>query len=105
MLLAEVRDADRTGAAFREKLLDRFVRLDGSVEVGGDGLVEQEEVDVVEAEAPQAAFEADEGLFVAVVAEPQLRRDEQVGAVDAEARIAAPTSRSLSYEAAVSIKR
>ena len=88
MLLAEVRDADRAGPALGEQLLDRLVRRDRPLEVGRDRLVEQEEVDVVEAEPPQTAFEADERLLVAVVAEPQLRRDEQLAAVDPGARIA-----------------
>jgi hypothetical protein len=82
MLLAEVRHTDRASAAFREHLLDRLVRRDRRVELGGDGLVEQEEIDVVEAEPPEAALEADKRLGVPVVAEPQLRRDEELAAVD-----------------------
>jgi hypothetical protein len=41
-------------------LLDRLVRADRLVELGRDRLVQQEEIDVVDAEPPQAAVEADE---------------------------------------------
>ena len=47
--------------------------------------MEEEEVDVVEAEPAQAAVDADERLVVAVVADPELGRDEHLGAVDAGA--------------------
>jgi hypothetical protein len=68
MPLAEVRDADRASAAFGVNLLDRLVRRDRRIEVGRDGVVQQEQVEVVEAEAAEAALEADESLVVAVVA-------------------------------------
>jgi hypothetical protein len=48
-------------------------------------MVEQEEVDVVEAEPAQAAVEAGECLLVAVVADPKPRRDEHDAAVDSGA--------------------
>ena len=70
MLLAEVRDADCAGASLREHLLNRLVCGDCPVEVGGHGLVKQEEVDVVEAEASEAAVEAAQRFVIAVVADP-----------------------------------
>ena len=85
MAFAEVRDADRASATVGQHLLDRCVRGDRAVEVARDGMVEQEEVDVVEAESAQAAVEPCERLFVAVVADPQLRGHEDVVAVDAGA--------------------
>jgi hypothetical protein len=45
-------------------------------------VVQQEEVDVVDAEPAKAAVEADECLVVAVVADPELRDDEDLAAVD-----------------------
>lgn len=44
--------------------------------------MQQEKVDVLEAEASEAALEADESFVVAVIAVPQLRGDEQLAAVD-----------------------
>jgi hypothetical protein len=51
MAFAEVRGADRAGAAVRQHLLNRVVRGDGAVEVARAAVVEQEEVDVVEAKS------------------------------------------------------
>ena len=78
----EVRDADRARAAGGEHLLDRLVCADGAVELARHRVVQQEEVDVVDAEPPQAAVEADECLVVAVVADPELGDDEDLAAVD-----------------------
>src|SRR5947208_1423739 len=85
MPLAEVRDADCASASFGERLLDRLVGRNGRVKVRGNRLVKQEKIHVVEAQSPQAALEANERLVVAVVAEPQLRRDEQFTAVESGA--------------------
>jgi hypothetical protein len=85
MLRAEVRDTDRTGAPFRQHLLGRLVRGHGPVEVARHRVVQQEEVDVVEAESPQATLEAAQRWLVAVVADPQLRRHEHLAALDSGA--------------------
>jgi hypothetical protein len=45
-------------------------------------VVQQEEIDVVDAEPQQAAVEAGECLIVAVVADPELGDDEDLVAVD-----------------------
>src|SRR5512133_3138459 len=58
--------ADRASACFGVHFLDRLVRRDRRIEVGRDGVVQQEQVYVVEAEAPEAALEADESFVVAV---------------------------------------
>jgi hypothetical protein len=105
MPLAEVRDADRASAAFGVDLLDRLVRRDRRVEVGRDGVVQQEQVEVVEAEAAEAALEADESLVVAVVADHSFVVTNNSPRSMPAARMPSPTSRSLSYEAAVSINR
>ena len=78
VVLHEVRDADRARAASGEQLLDRLVCADGAVELARDRLVQQEQVDVVDAEPPQAAVEADECLVVAVVTDPELRDDQRL---------------------------
>jgi len=81
-VLHEVRDADRARATGGEHLSDRLVRADGAVELGRDRLVQQDEIDVVDAEAAQTSVEADERLVVAVVADPELGDDEDLAAVD-----------------------
>jgi hypothetical protein len=58
-------------------------------------VVQQEEVDVVDAEPPQAAVEADECLVVAVVADPELGDMKIWLRSIAARRIPSPTSRSL----------
>ena len=68
----------------------------GLVEVRREGLVQDQQVDLVDAELAGALVEAVQGLVVAVVADPDLGLDEDLGAVDAgAARIASPTCRSL----------
>jgi hypothetical protein len=81
VVLHEVRDADCARAAGGEHLFDRLVCADGAVELARDRVVQQEEIDVVDAEPPQAAVEADECL-VAVVADPELGDHEDLAAVD-----------------------
>ena len=82
MLFAEVRDTDRARAAVDKGVLDRLVCGDRLLKLPRDRLVQEEEVDVVESEATQAAVEADESLVMAVVADPELRRDEHLAALD-----------------------
>ena len=72
VLLHEIRDADRPRAARRLLLLDRLICGDGAVELTRNGVVEQEQIDVVNSEPAQAAIEANERLVVAVVADPEL---------------------------------
>src|SRR4051812_6478256 len=90
VLRAEVRDADRARPAVGEERLGGLVRADRVVEVGRDRLVEQIEVDAVEAEPSQTGLEADLSGVVAVVADPQLGGDEDLVAVDAGAADALP---------------
>jgi hypothetical protein len=53
------------------------------VEVGWQRLVEDEQVDLVDAELAGALVEPVQGLVVAVVADPDLGFQEDLGAVDA----------------------
>jgi hypothetical protein len=105
VLRAEIGDADRTGAPVRQHLLGRLVRGDRPVEVAWHGVVQQEEVDVVEAESPQATLEAAQRGLVAVVADPQIVDTNISPRSIPERRMPSPTSRSFMYAAAVSIRR
>ena len=79
-----------------EQRLQRPVRLEGLVEVRGQRLVQDEQVDLVDAELAGALVEAVQRLVVAVVADPDLGLDEDLVPVDAGARAwPRPTSRSL----------
>jgi hypothetical protein len=57
--------------------------VDGPVERSGQRPVEDEQVDLVDAELAGALVEGVERLVVAVVADPHLGLDEHVGTVDA----------------------
>ena len=81
----EVADADGADLAVGEQGLERPVGVDGAVEPAREGLVEDEQVDLVDAELAGALVEGVEGLVVAVVADPHLGLDEHVVAVDAAA--------------------
>ena len=103
---AEVRDADGPDPPLGEQPLGRPVRVDRRVEGLGQRLVQQVQVDGVEAELAGAHVERVQRSVVAVVADPQLGLDEQLGPRRSPlAAIAAPTSRSLRYDAAVSTMR
>jgi hypothetical protein len=67
--------------------------------------VDEIEIDVVELETLKAALEGVARLLMAVVVVEALRRDEDLFAVEADARIAWPTCASLPYAAAVSMCR
>ena len=84
-LRAEVRDADRARPAVGEERLGGLVGADRVLEVGRHRLMQQVQVDVVDAEPAQAGLEADLRGVVAVVADPQLGGDEDLVAVDAGA--------------------
>ena len=65
----EVAHADRADAV-GEQLLERPVRVGDRVEGGWDRLVEDEQVEPVDAELAGALVERVQGLVVAVVADP-----------------------------------
>jgi hypothetical protein len=78
----EVADADGADPAVGEQCFERPVGAEGAVEGAGRCLVEDEQVDLLDAELSGALVEAVEGLVVAVVGDPDLRLEEHVGAVD-----------------------
>jgi hypothetical protein len=79
----EVADADCADLVVREQRLERPVGLERPVEGAGQGLVEDEQVDVVDAELPAALLEAVQRLLVSVVGDPDLGLEEHLGAVEA----------------------
>jgi hypothetical protein len=79
----EVADADGADLAVGQERLERSVGLEGHVEVRGQRLVQDEQVDLVDAELGGALLEPVQRLVVAVVGDPDLRLDEDVGAVEA----------------------
>ena len=85
VLGAEVRDADGARPAVGEERLGRLVGADRVLEVGRHRMMQQIEVDVVDAQPAQAGVEADLRGVVAVVAHPQLGGDEDLVAGDAGA--------------------
>ena len=91
----EVADADRADLAVGQERLQRAVSVEGPVERAGQRLVEDQQVDLLDAELAGALLEGVQRLVVAVVADPDLRLDEDVGAVEAGGGDASPTSRSL----------
>ena len=81
----EVADADRPHAPVGEQGLQRLVRGDGFVEPVGGGLMQDEQVQVVDAELAGSFLPGVQRLVVAVVADPDLGLDEHVGTVEAGA--------------------
>jgi hypothetical protein len=101
----EVADPDGPHPHVAEEPLERAVRLDRALEVLRHRLVEDQQVDLGDAELGRALVECVQGLVVAVVADPDLRLDEDVPSIKAGAADASPTSRSFPYPAAVSMCR
>ena len=73
----EVGDPDGVDPPVRVELLERAPGVHVAV-LRGLGPVDQVEVDVVQAQPPQARLERVEGTFVPLVVVPQLGRDEQI---------------------------
>jgi hypothetical protein len=78
----EVADPDRTDLAVGQELLQRLVGVDGELELAGQGLVQDQQVELVDPEFACALVEAVQRLAVAVVADPDLRLDEDLRAVE-----------------------
>jgi hypothetical protein len=68
----EVADADRADPPVGEQRLKRLVGADGEVELPRQRLVEDQQVDLVDAELAGALVEGVQRLVVAVVADPDL---------------------------------
>ena len=74
----EVADADGAHLAVGQQGLQGAVGVLGEVEAAGQRLVEDEQVDLLDAELAGALVEGVQGLVVAVVADPDLRLDEHL---------------------------
>ena len=79
----EVADADRAHPPVGEQGLQGAVRLLGEVEPAGQGLVQDQQVDPVDAELGGALVEGVQRLVVAVVTDPDFRLDEHLVASQA----------------------
>ena len=79
----EVADADRADLAVGEQCLERLVRLDRSVELAGSGWCRINRSMWSTPSLRGALLEAVQRLVVAVVADPDLRLDEDLVAGDA----------------------
>ena len=101
----EVRDADRAGAAVFLELLERAPGGDVIAVVQRRRPVDQEQVDVVEAELLERPLEGAARVVRAVIAVVQLACDVDVAPVEPDSRIPSPTSLSLPYISAVSMWR
>jgi hypothetical protein len=81
----EVADPDRSDFAFGEQRFQGVVGHEGPVERGGQRLVQDQEVDLFDAELCTALLEAVESLVVSVVADADLGLEEDLGAIQAGA--------------------
>jgi len=78
----EVADADRADLAVGEQRLERPVGLERPVERARQGLVEDQQVDLVDAELRRALLVSVQRRLVPVVGDPDLGLEEDVGAVE-----------------------
>jgi hypothetical protein len=69
----EVADPDRADLAVGEQRLQGAVGLQRAVKRRGQRLVQDQQVDLVDAELPGALLKAVQRLVIAVVADPDLR--------------------------------
>ena len=81
----EVADADRADLAVGEQRLQGAVGLERPVERRRERLMQDQQVDLLDAELPGALLEGVQRFVVAVVADPDLGLHEHVGAVKAGA--------------------
>lgn len=95
----EVAHADRAHPVVREQPLERAVGVDRAVEEVRCDLMQDEHVDLLEAELRRRLLEGVEGPVVAVVGRPHLRLDHDVVAVDARG------SQTLAHLALVAVRR
>ncbi len=82
----EVADPDRSHLPVGEQRLQGAVGLQGRLELRGQRLVQDEQVDLVDAELAGALLEPVQGLVVAVVADPDLGLQEHLGPVQVRLR-------------------
>ena len=85
MLDHEVADPDRADLAVGEQRLQGAVGLERPVERRGQRLVQDQQVDLLDAELPGALLEGVQRLVVSVVADPDLGLQEHVRTIQARA--------------------
>src|SRR3984893_10097029 len=78
----EIADADRTDLAISEQGLQSAIGLQGSIKRRRQCLVEEQQVDLVDAKLAGALLEAVQSFVVPVVADPDLRLQEDVRPAD-----------------------
>jgi hypothetical protein len=81
MIGHEVADPGRPHPTVGEQCLQRAVRLQCQVEPGGQRLVQDQQIDPVDAELAGTLVEGVQGRLVAVVTDPDLGLDEHLGPV------------------------
>jgi hypothetical protein len=78
----EVADADRADPAVGQQGLERPIGLARAVEGAGQSLVQDQQVDLLDAELARALLETVQRLVVPVVGDPDLRLQEHLGPVE-----------------------
>jgi hypothetical protein len=74
----EVADADGADLAVGEELLERPVGVEGAVGGRGQRVMQEQQVDLVDAQLAGALVESAQRSVVAVVGDPELRLDEDL---------------------------
>ena len=86
----EVADANRPDAPISKQGLQRLVRGDGLFESVGGGLVQDEQVQIVDTELARRFVPGMQGLVIAIVTDPNLGLDEHLRTVKAGGADALP---------------
>lgn len=89
----EVADTNGAHLALIQQLFERLVRLDGFLEPSRSGLVQDQQIEVVDAQLGDRLLPSMQGLLDAIVTDPDLGFNENISAVksgflDAEAHLA-----------------
>jgi hypothetical protein len=101
----EVADPDGANLAVAEQRLQCLVGLDRQVEPCRERLVQDQQVDLVNTQLGRALVECVQRLVIAVIADPDLRLDEDLAAVNARAADPLGDLTFVCIAAAVSIWR
>ncbi len=105
MLGHEVTHADGADLAVGEERLERPIGVERAVEGRGQCVMQKQQVDLVDAQFASALVESAQRPVVAVVADPELRLDEDLISPPCPRPMPSPASRSFMYPAALSISR
>lgn len=85
MFRHEVAYPDSANLALREKLFEGPVGRDGAIEGGWQRLMQQQQIEMIEAKLTRALLEGVQGLVVPIITDPDLRFDENLVASEAGA--------------------